>query len=1039
MSSLSLTLVAGVEGGSQPPCVAEILTPMVTVVAPALSQQEVQKMVALRETFAREHGLNTELGPPGALDERSNLSSSSSRRDRKERRRAARTDRNGVRSRRQAELDRTLDAKRDARVAEIAESLDSLGAEMAVLEEVEAGDAPTEALGLAEAMRSMAVIHFVVTQPQPMLHAVTGEVQVETKSGTGNAGEHFVACHARVPFSLSPSKPQVNLKVEVEIMHAKRRQPGDDECFYVELSRVVCSANGQVDSTKKSATVVVLDSSSAAVTPADPVTLLRTRNTRTSAGISKHTGNGKQRKVRATTKLIDVWKPITATHSCCLRCGQTGTKHTNGVVWPQCLALHGPPATFATLPRVDMLMLTIADQRRHQASALIRVQGMPGSDAHVRSPGASKRKTDEFYSKRGGGGGGGGSSDSDSADEDLDELRDWPKGLEDWAEDAQEAEDDLDEIEVDPSVTAAFGNAFTAALMDQKMQVDDRKAKEQEEEEARQRPASAAAGRSGAGGDVSEALAMLAGVSFLPEERKKQTPAVRRAQSAAPTRSSGSTAAGGSGHYDFRQRQRSAPPGGPQLLPPAGARKPDWNDDSMLPGRRARSASVNRAKFDRRSLTHMAQDSGLVSDAIAASPELQEMLKAAPGLRKLIKDPEALAAVMKAKHAASGPAGSNVAGAWRQGGKRRPASAPTVGVSIADLPAAVQVGHTTGTKSRLAERAGIDLSNNTGRQELSRRQKSFRAGSASGGRRPNRKESEFAAVSAASGQVGAGPRGLVKLAEAVDRAGQVDAYGADGRTPLVAAAQNGNLEGMLLLLSRGANPLKAAKVGGETPLMAAAERGHADIVATILEAIEAADETGDQAEEAINKANTREGRGRTAMVLALEGGHAAVAELLAAAGGAVPSQMSGTALVMAEKHGLQALLATTATRQAQRRAKVLGDGDDSDLDSQDGATQVGGGAEDAAADAWTDAVAGVAGGAAGAGHSRGMGTVDRRSASARAAAAAEKAAVEEKAVARAEAVRSMAFAGLEAGQEEEDTRFLEELERWQANFWVVAT
>ena len=593
----------------------------------------------------------------------------------------------------------------------------------------------------------------------------------------------------------------------------------------------------------------------------------------------------------------------------------------------------------------------------------------------------------------------------------------------------------MDDIDVDPSVTAAFGNAFTKALMDQKMQMDDRKAKDADEEEARrQRPASAAS----KGGDVSDALALLAGVSFLPEERKKQTPSVRRAQSAAPTRSPGSTTAGGSGQYDFRQRQRSAPVGGQRLPEAAGARKPDWNDDSMLPGRRARSASVNRAKFDRRSLTHMASDAGLVSDAIAASPELQEMLKAAPGLRKLIKDPEALAAVMKAKEG-GGAGGSNQGGAWQQGGKRRPASAPMVGVSIADLPAAVQVSHTTGTKSGLAERAGVDLGSNSGRQELSRRQKSFRAGSAPGGRRQSRKESEFAAVSAASGAVGAGPRGLVKLAEAVDRAGQVDAYGADGRTPLIAAAQNGNLEGMLLLLSRGANPLKAAKVGGETPLMVAAERGHADIVATILEAIEAADETGDQAEEAINKANTREGRGRTAMVLALEGGHAAVAELLAASGGAVPSQMSGKALIMAEKHGLQALLATTATRQAQRRAKVSGPGedDDSDLDAQDGATQVGGGAEDAEADAWTDAVAGVAGGSAAAGHSCGMGTVDRRSASARAAAAAEKAAADEKSAARAEAVRSMAFAGLEAGQEEEDTRFLEELERWQANFWTA--
>ena len=171
------------------------------------------------------------------------------------------------------------------------------------------------------------------------------------------------------------------------------------------------------------------------------------------------------------------------------------------------------------------------------------------------------------------------------------------------------------------------------------------------------------------------------------------------------------------------------------------------------------------------------------------------------------------------------------------------------------------------------------------------------------------------------------------------------------------------------------------------------------------------------------------------MVAALEGGHAAVVELLAAAGGEVPSHMSGRALIMAEKHGLQALLATTATQQVQRRNRTADDehsGRGKERKASDAAEAVGGGAEDADADAWLDEVLrrpDTAGGRRGV-----MTTVDRGdNVSSRATAATS---ASEKKAARAEAVRAMAFAGLEAGQEQEDMRFLAALEKWQKDFWT---
>ena len=231
-------------------------------------------------------------------------------------------------------------------------------------------------------------------------------------------------------------------------------------------------------------------------------------------------------------------------------------------------------------------MLTLADQRRHQASALIRIDGMPGSDDVPLSPAASKWKTNRLDTTRATQSDG----SSSSSDEDLDQAHEWPRGLEQWAV-AGDADLDLDEVEIEPQVSSAFGNAFTAALIEQKAQADAAAAKSQQQmnddvraDSADHRPASAAAESHA----VSSALAMIANVSFLPEEKKK------RVRSAATSRPQSAAAAfSGGAHYSSSQRganSRSAPPRSqrPSRFATGGAA--EWNDDVLLPGRRARSA-----------------------------------------------------------------------------------------------------------------------------------------------------------------------------------------------------------------------------------------------------------------------------------------------------------------------------------------------------------------------------------------------------------------------------------------------------------------
>lgn len=143
--------------------------------------------------------------------------------------------------------------------------------------------------------------------------------------------------------------------------------------------------------------------------------------------------------------------------------------------------------------------------------------------------------------------------------------------------------------------------------------------------------------------------------------------------------------------------------------------------------------------------------------------------------------------------------------------------------------------------------------------------------------------------------------------------GDVDARDEHGRTALMVAAMDGDLEGVNRALRRGADPL-ATEPCGYTPLMRGAQAGHTGVVAELLAAGASIDE-GDEA-------------GFTSLMVAARRGHHEVVEQLLAAGadpGPVERSTGGTALIHAAQIGhagiVRALLEAGAAADARGKTE----------------------------------------------------------------------------------------------------------------------
>ncbi|WP_051340511.1 ankyrin repeat domain-containing protein [Azospirillum halopraeferens] len=128
------------------------------------------------------------------------------------------------------------------------------------------------------------------------------------------------------------------------------------------------------------------------------------------------------------------------------------------------------------------------------------------------------------------------------------------------------------------------------------------------------------------------------------------------------------------------------------------------------------------------------------------------------------------------------------------------------------------------------------------------------------------------------------------LRDVLSRGMPADTRLADGKTPLMLAAEHGLLDAARHLLQRGANP--GARTGsGATPLMYAAYAGHAELVGLL--AASGAD---------VNAANVD---GKTALMAAAARGHTGVVRTLLARGASVdrPTRHGWTALMYAANAG----------------------------------------------------------------------------------------------------------------------------------------
>jgi hypothetical protein len=218
-------------------------------------------------------------------------------------------------------------------------------------------------------------VPIVCTLPPPVTTNVEVAVRYATKGSTALGGVGYLEKEGTLFFSLGPNRPMQTLYATPKLLHDQLRFERDfdakgDEHFFVRLlaAKLLSVKGGAlakkpqlcISKGRRTSTIVIDDSahSRLAVTKAE-----------------KPATQDEDLALKAARDASKSWVPFVGGESTCSRCGRVGRAHLDGVMWPECVAEHGPPFVYLRRPRVDSIhssALAPLEVRRHQMAWLSR-------------------------------------------------------------------------------------------------------------------------------------------------------------------------------------------------------------------------------------------------------------------------------------------------------------------------------------------------------------------------------------------------------------------------------------------------------------------------------------------------------------------------------------------------------------------------------------------------------------------------------------------------------------------------------------------
>ena len=231
-------------------------------------------------------------------------------------------------------------------------------------------------------------VPIVATLPPPVTSKVEIAVRYVTKSSTAMGGIAYIEHEGTLFFALGPRRPTQTLFATPKLLHDPLRferdfdAKGDEHFFLRIVGAKILSVKGGVHAEQQQQLVIsegrrtstiVIDGARAA--PASAAALLPADANAAAPARLQGGGVEEDLRLKAARDASAKWVPFFGGESTCSRCGRVAREHLDGVVWPECVAEHGPPFVYLRRPRVDTLhssALAPMQLRRHQMAWLSR-------------------------------------------------------------------------------------------------------------------------------------------------------------------------------------------------------------------------------------------------------------------------------------------------------------------------------------------------------------------------------------------------------------------------------------------------------------------------------------------------------------------------------------------------------------------------------------------------------------------------------------------------------------------------------------------